>query len=428
MKNRNFIIWLVVAVAALAVVFYLTARRGGEGKFDWQESWNKKAYSEQYDQPYGTQVLYRLLEGYFPGEKMRNIERNIAEELPIDSTARSNYVFIGEGLYLDSLGTARLLEFVGAGNTALIVSKTIPFDLMFHLYYSECDDTPWDDYDTTNDSLGLLMLGEAKANVFMAVQNKPKDYEWAFIDDVFFCDSLPQAPLGYLNDSLVNFAVFPFGAGRFFLHTTPLAFTNYHLMRPETRPYAAKVLGRLTEGPIYWDAYSRVPEVIARRRNGPRDLPNEHPLTYILKQPALAWAWYLLMGTALAYVVFRGKRRQRPIPVLAKNENSSYEFISTIANLHFREKNYQNLCIQSMKLFLHRIRERYGLTTSFASDTRQPRLDADFVQQLSRLSNIAPEPINDLLRQYDNCTRYQPTEDMMINLHTAIESFWKKAK
>ena len=140
------------------------------------------------------------------------------------------------------------------------------------------------------------------------------------------------------------------------------------------------------------------------------------------------WAWYLLLGLAGAYLVFRAKRRQRIIPVLPKNENSSYEFISTIANLHFREKNYQNLCVQNMRLFLAQVRERYGLVAQLDADSLKPRIDAAFLERLSQVAEVPVKQIQDIFTQYTAAVQYEPTEDMMIQLHLAMERFFKQAK
>ena len=172
-------------------------------------------------------------------------------------------------------------------------------------------------------------------------------------------------------------------------------------------------------------------EAVARRRNRSgesRSLDDDHTLSYILKQPALAWAWYLLVGLALTWLIFRAKRRQRPIPVLPKNENSSYEFISTIAHLHFREKNYQGLCIQSMKLFITQLREHYGLLAHLEPQTMKPHIDDEFLRRLSAVSEVPEPQIRDIFTRYLATVQYQPTEEMMVDLHLAMEQFWKKAK
>lgn len=436
MKQQNYFKLALAAIALIGLFWWLGARNN-KPRYDWsEESALNKAYDETNDQPYGAKVFRLMLDGYFPAQAVTNLKSGLIKELPAgDQEKKGTYLFIGAGMYLDSTDTQHLLHFVENGNTALIISKTIPFDLMNYIYYEECADEGWDDYTSRSDSSTLLHLRQpdklSAAPIWYAEQNQKHLYQWSSIPDHIFCEELDQYPLGYMKDSLINFAVFPHGRGRFLLHTTPIAFSNYHLLRPEMQQYAAGVLSHLNEGPIWWDAFSRVPENVTRRRNSrnsPRDLPEEHVLTYILKQEPLAWAWYILLGLAATWLLFRTRRNQRPIPVLPKNENSSYEFINTIAHLHFREKNYKGICVQAMRLFLSHIREKYGVTASIDAPTSRLKIDEHFYNRLSARSEIPEDQIREIVRQYDVVAMYQPNEQHLIDFHLALENFWKNAK
>jgi hypothetical protein len=430
---------VLTAVFALALVggFFYYLYEIGKPKFDWRESaWKKKPYDEKNDQPYGTRTARRLLENYFPDKNLVEIRASLSEELPAQTTG-SNYVFMGEALDLDSLETARLLDFVAAGNTAFLSSKTIPNYIMHRVYADTCTEASWGDYaGVTRVQVSLSLrtpaLPDSTTRFFFAHQNEPLAYEWHYIPDEHFCDAMPQYPLGYLEGDWVNFAHFPHGKGRFLLHTTPLAFTNFSLSHPAARPYAEGVFSHLTEGDIYWDAANSIPEHIGRRNNGSlaadSGLQDKHILSYVLKQPALAWAWYVLAGLALAWLLFRAKRRQRAIPVLPRNENSSYEFISTIAHLHFREKNYAGLSALAMRHFLAQLRERYGLVVSIDPLSELPRTDDLFFKNLATRSELPESEARRVFGLHANTVRYQPTEDMAMELHLALEAFLKTAK
>ncbi|MEO6757835.1 MAG: DUF4350 domain-containing protein [Saprospiraceae bacterium] len=434
MSNRSLQLLIVAAILLLGGVFYYLYE-SAQSKYDWEEvSWNKKSYRQKSEEPYGTHIAYRLLEHYFPGKSLVKITENVGDELPQDSLSGRSYVFIGEALYMDSLSTERLLEFVAAGNTALISSKSIPFDLMFHLYYEQCEETGWDDYAIFNDTVARMGLVEPTLQqrpVFQyARQNQPQNYAWHYIPTRFFCAQQPQRPLGYVNDSVVGFAEFPYGQGRFLLHTNPIVFSNFSLLRPENHPYVEGIWSQLPVGDIWWDDLSQVPEAVSRRRNrGTRGgLDDDHPLTFILQQPALAWAWYLLAGLAGAWLFFRAKRRQRIIPVLPKNENSSYEFIGTIANLHFRERDFQTQSIQQMKLFLAQLRERYGVVAPLDAANWLPRTDDEFFRRLAKLSEVPETQLRLIFAKYADGIQFQATEQTMVDLHLAMEGFFRRAK
>jgi hypothetical protein len=425
-RRIRLIIWLVLLLgAAVFAIFWQSQPR-----FDWTEKkWGKKAYSEENDQPYGSMVLHRLLQNYFPGHSLTDLKTPVSKGLPVDSTGHTNYVFIGESMRLDSLSNRRLLEFVGQGNTALLISKSIPADLMGNVYADsyDCEETGWGDYATLETSIASLSIINPRLDsilvAYYARQNKPRNYTWRYLDSSFFCDDLNYQSLGMLQDSFTVFASFRYGKGKFLIHTDPIVFSNYSLLKPKCHEYVGAVLSWLPEGNIYWDASSRAPEHSSGNANN-----KENPLQYILKQPALAIAWYLLVGLSILWLIFRGRRRQRVIPILAKSENSSYEFISTIANLHFRDKNYRGLCMQSMKLFLAQIRERYNLVAPINPATGQPRIDDAFFKRLVVMSQVPEPQILDIFTQYNHTVNYEPTEQMMTDLYLSMEAFFKIAK
>lgn len=431
MPNRaSIIIFLLCAAAAAAAAhrfFYKPAE-----KFDWTDSKPRSAYSEKNEEPYGARIFYAILQNYFPEKKIREVKENIPKTL---KNARGSYVFIGTGMRLDSLGAQSLAEFVKRGNTALLISNRAPENLLNILRAPFCETPGRLGYvsvwlsDTLRFSLSSPDESAQKSyRFFYAAQNEVAEYQWRYLDEDVFCAEAPFTPLGWMNDQGINFVAVEYGAGVFLFHTTPLAFSNFHLLRPEGRRYAEAVLSRLPEGPVYWDVASRRQAASYSRQANSRDFPDRHPLVFILKQPALAWAWYLLAGLAGAYLLFRAKRRQRVIPVLPKNENSSYEFISTIANLHFLDKNCRGICIESMKLFIAQLRERYGLAPTLDPQTQLPRLEDEQLQRLARITEIPEAQIRALFNQYRQAIQSETTEQMMVDLHLAIERFMQTAK
>ena len=236
-----------------------------------------------------------------------------------------------------------------------------------------------------------------------------------------------MASIGTLNDSLPIFARVAYGDGYFYLHTIPLVFTNIQLLDEEGLEYANRTFSHLQAGPIYWDDYSRVSEWMGRRRNerqyysASRQLSTESPLQYILGQPPLAWGWYLLLSLGLLYLLFRAKRKQRIIPVLEPNTNTSLEFLSTIGRLYFMQNNHKQLALQQMKLWQSYLRERYLLQTR--------DMDSAFVEKLAHKSEISKEVINKILLLYRNISSSTfVSENTLIDFHRLLDNFYKNSK
>lgn len=131
--------------------------------------------------------------------------------------------------------------------------------------------------------------------------------------------------------------------------------------------YAEKVFAHLADAPIYWDVSSRTSEQIARRLNEPsyqprnRGLSAKGPMQYVLSQPSLAWAWYLTLIMSLLYLLFRAKREQKVIPVLAEKKNTSLAFVTTIGRLYFLQNQHKDLIMKKMQFFFERYSRKLPL-------------------------------------------------------------------
>ena len=427
MLKRKYILVLILAVV-LATATLMLLFRNPSKRFDWRET-----YDEESRQPYGAYVIYELLQGFFPDAPVEVMRDSLSGVLPGENES-ANYVFIGQALYMDSSDVNALLHFVEAGNLAFISSKTIPYDLMFHLYYEECDDIYWEDYNVLYDTTVHLNFEHARlradtgyAFTYLARQ-EARPYSWSYIEPFYFCEEeTGLAPIGMMNDSLANFARVRYGEGFFYLHTTPIAFSNLQLLEEPGLEYANRAFSHLQPGPIYWDRYSRAPEWMGRRMNNRnnylsnRELSKESPLQYILGQPPLAWAWYLLLALGVLFLIFRAKRKQRIIPVRDTNVNTSLAFISTIGRLYFIQNNHKKLALQQMKLFRAFLRERYFIQSR--------DLDKSFMERLAHKSEIPEETIEKIILLYKNIRNSSfVSENTLIDFHRLLDGFYKNCR
>ncbi len=416
--RRKLIIVLFLAVVAFLLLWWLFLA-GGRKPYSWREHY--KASSQD---PYGTYLFYELMKDYVGEDAVHKVTDSL--HLHLDTLANSgSYLFIGEALYMDSTDLAGLLHFVAAGNTAFLSSKTVPYDLMFHLYYYECDGILWNDYDVlTSPNIKARMNDFQPVSFFYQRRQDTLPYPWSYIAEDYFCESYNQfIALGRMNDEYVNLAEVPYYKGKFYLHTTPLAFTNISLLDSNRLAYAEGLFSFLPFGEIYWDAYTKVPEAVGRNMNNNYPPANqrisaESPLQYVLSQPPLAWAWYVLLVLGLLYLVFRTRRRQRIIPVAAPNTNTSLEFIRAIGRLYFLQQNHKQLCKQKTRLFLAFLRNRYGL--------QWRGLEEDQLNELSNLSGISEPQLEKLAITSKNLQNaYFVSENSLIDYHQQLDLFYR---
>lgn len=423
--NQRSIILIVTAVLAV-LAFFIITNQSNKQRFNWYDDFKKNS-----KQPYGTVVLHNVLEKYYDEHQVIDITKRLADELPSETEEPANYFFIGKSQYLDTAGQERLLEFVQNGNRAFIFSQDVSSDLMIdHLYY-ECDYEFWHGYRIFSDSSITLNLehpalaSDTGFTYNYIYNHKTTHHDWKYFPSYYFCYDNPEfSDIGTINDTLVNFVKINYGDGAFYLHTTPLVFSNYHLLNDSSRTYVKSVLAHLAKGDIYWDEFSKVPAPLPNYDDytgSQARLNDESPLQYILSQDSLRWGWYLLLGLTFLYLAFRGKRRQRVVPVKEENTNTSMEFVETIGRLYFLQNDHKKLAIQKMKLFLGFIRERYHISTTNQNDK--------FFEKLAAISEIPRENIDKLFNQYSTIENNDTIhENRLIEFHLAMDYFYKNCK
>ncbi len=422
--KRPYLIVGITAVIILGLFIYL--QPDNEKVYDWREH-----YKENKDDPYGTNIIHDLIKNASP-DNFKDLHSSISKSLPDSTETEANYVFIGEGLYLDTADVNQLITFATGGNNVFISSKVIPYDLMYYVYYTQCNDAYWDEYEEFADTTVTFNfnhpdLKDSAGFEFTYIYNNDlAPYSWNYIDSAYFCEETYSfIPLGSMNEQYINFVKMPIGNGAFYLHTAPIAFSNIQLLDENGLNYANKIFTHLSDGPFFWDAKSRVEKRVAQAANNnfnqDRRLSDKSPLKYILQQPPLAWAWYILLSLAFLYLLFRAKRKQRVIPVLAKNENTSLEFISTIGSLYFMQQDHRRLSLQKVKLFYAYVRNHYNLSTS--------DINENFANNLATRSELPLSLINNIIRFAKNVESSNfVSEKTLIDFHTETERFYQNCK
>lgn len=424
MNGRKNILFLGLGLLIAILLFLLSKQQPNY-------TWNQH-YEQNSKDPYGTFFFSELVQQSLSLDTLQLLGTSISNSLPIDTAVASNYLFIGEGLNFSEADEAQLLDFVAEGNAAFISCRVLPNTLMETFYPMPCDSMYWYRLSSFEDTLVGMSLKHPDlypdSNFYYQYyyQKKLRNYNWQYISPIYFCDQdNGLTPLGQINEEKTNFASVKYGEGTFYIHTNPLAFTNLHLLSKEGVTYGQLILSHLHKGPVYWDENSRITEDAGEllNNNQPRNkqLNSKNPLQFILNEPALAWAWYLLLAMGLLFLLFRAKRKQRVIPVLEPNKNTSLQFVATIGRLYFMQSNHKQLALQKMKLLQVFIREKYNFNTR--------ELDDELANKLAVRSEIPLENIQQIFTIYNNVkTAPFVSENTLIQFHKVLENFYQHCK
>ncbi len=415
-KSQKTIVALFAVLGILLLIYFLWINTG-EKSHQWYES-----YRADSDQPYGTLFVKKMLAGYRPdGHFIFNDKKSLADVLP-GIKSKTDYVFIGQSLYLSVDDEDALLKFVMSGNDAIIASLEPPETMLEKFFPYECG------YKITyhandSDSVDLHFYHDTlqtKEHNRYAYRYGSKDemYSWQYMANGIFCDSTKSVvPLGFQEPNRVNFLRLSYGSGNLYLHSNPLVFTNYFLLKPDKVDYAAVVFSHLRGKDVIWDEYSKVP------MTGNKNAYNS-PLYYILQQPNLKYAWWLLLATVLLYVFFAIKRTQRVIPILEIKTNTSLEFIQQVSALHFQNGDHLDMARKKMKYFFYFIRSKYGIQ-------RKATFNEVQVLELAEKSKVNEADVRTIFRQYEiieHNSTYNIPAYRLVDLYYAIDNFYKNCK
>jgi hypothetical protein len=415
MKQHLPVIFFSV-LAVVLLVYFLVNREEGN-RFSWNES-----YKVTSDQPYGTIFIRDLLEKTSAGEFIVNDRKPVKQLFKNNLiNAGTNYIFIGQSIHLDKEDRFQLMKFVESGNDAFISSLDAPTELANDMKVMQCDADLF--YEPVFNASTVM-------NFFHDSIESPSGYRytyrfgadtrtttWPMLDNMLFCeDPGLLIPLGYHGDKHVNFIKIPFGKGNFYFHSNPVVFTNLFMISKENLPYTETALSFLQGDTFLWDEYSKIPYSLNKNNY-------DSPLYYILQQPSLKHAWWLLLITVALYVFFTAKRTQRIIPVLETKTNTTLEYIRHISALYYQNGDHLDMAHKKMKYFLYFIRSRYGIHTQEFTD-----------HQIEKLSGRCGVPADDirvifnLNKSIAHATTHHISGPMLARFHEAIEHFYKHCK
>ncbi|WP_299117994.1 DUF4350 domain-containing protein [uncultured Winogradskyella sp.] len=394
-KRSKIALYVIAAVILLMMIAEVTKPK----PLNWSDS-----YSAADKIPLGCYVLFNELKTFSDGDVLENTESIFLYLNNKEVSDKKQSLFIINGYVgLTEQDANALMDFVDDGNAVFLSSKTL---------YGNLADTL--NLNIKMDYSGLLK--EPANNEFTSPSQKESNrlfkdvIENAYITSV---DTLNTTILGTMSiededESHPNYIKTKFGenGGAFYIHTNPYAFTNYHILNGK-EDYTATVLSYLPKQQIIWDNYYK---------SGRKIITS--PLRYILKSPALKWAFYISMFSLILFVIFKGKRTQRIIPVVDKLENTTVEFTQTIGELYYQHGDFSNIISKKIQYFLEFVRTKYFLDTN--------NLNANFIEKLSLKSTNTKEDskaIVDYLLYLKSKTFHTETE--LVELNKKIETFTK---
>lgn len=357
-------------------LFLMIAAENANKKINWYPS-----FAVKHKMPYGSYIVHQEAKKLF-GNKMKNVRNTPYVYLSKNPNAHGTYVFYNDRINFGETNLKKLLEWTKKGNDLFIsntrfeasIEDSLGIKMKFFLSAEFADKT---------------ILGLLNRNI------KPKDsiiFDKTRTRYVFKSfDTINSTVLGYFGaekDSLYNFIKLKYGKGNIFLHSFPHAFTNYFMLENDNATYTSGLLSYINRKQnIYWDT---------NYKNG---ATSKGILKYIAANPAFLWAYRLIFIGLFLYIIFEGKRKQRPIPVVEPLKNETLVFTKTVADMYLENKEHKRIALLHINHLMDYIRTHLYL------DTR--KWDREFMEKVAEKSKTSFENVRKLFELIDEISGYE---------------------
>jgi len=391
-------LYIYLGILLLLIVGVMWADYNRPKPIDWNPT-----YAVHHKKPFGLFVLNNEIEKLTAPENVERFSKSAYEyldafyeyddSLSIGYTNRGNFLLIDNYTDTDESSWEEVLYYVSYGNNAILSLEYIPEIIQDSLKIEtqrkgfKLNDSMEFSFENGNKKYGYFSKGIGTSHF----------KKW---------NKATTTVLGHQyngQERMPNFIKVNYGDGAFYLHTQPIVFTNFYLLKQPQYRYVEDLFRQLPKAPIHWSQYQQT-----------RSQLSDSPLRFWMSQPGLKNAWYLFLFGMLIFMIFNAKRRQRVVPIITPLTNTTLDFVKTIGNLYFREGDHHTLMEKKIIYFLERLRNDYMM------DTRE--LNEVFIKKLHLKTNKPLEHIQEVVRLIQqHRQRTVSTDKDLYALNKAIE-------
>lgn len=367
-------------------------------------------YNFRDSEPMGSYIAYHYISSLFqngvqPAEKKSFYEHwyNLAQD-------SSLYIILARTVFLGRYEINAMMNYVSNGNTMFISAAYLDEKLLDTLGVDMNPD--WEQVYYLNEyRLDKHDTWVTVTEPGVQTVKKYGFYFTPFTSGFMFPDSSGIQVLGYNEERRPNLIAVNHGNGKFILHASPAAFSNYFLLQPGNAEYIEKIFSYFpakTEA-VYWDNYYR------SKTGG----DNFSIVEFFKKHPPLFFAFLLALALLLLFLSFGGKRKQRFVEEKFPVQNVTVTYAETIGRLYLQKKDNRNMAGKMITYFLEFVRNHYYLNTQI--------LNNEFATALAKKSGQPESSAHRLLQLMRDLENEEQVSNLsLLELQNQIEEFTKK--
>lgn len=370
--------------------------------------------------PFGSQVPYEIMQALFPNEDVTVRERSPYPLLRDGDAATPTLAIITQHYAPGHAEADALIDYIEQGGTVFLSAMRVGRHLRDPLGIELSDIGQADSLTLANPALQhqdpqplerawgshLTAVDTARTTALGAGRHQP------LIDGVSHGD--PQTPPEFVplgdRSTELTFIRWDHGDGVLLLHTVPTVFTNYAAVEDAAWSYLYGVFSYLPDRPIQWVGYY-----------APTRAAAETPFRYLIMNPSLRTALYIVLGLVLLFLLDGLRRRQRMVPVIDPPENTTRTFVETVGRFYRRHGTHAALARDMKQHAAATVHRRYGLTLNLEED--------DMAQRLAQRSAVPIDTVQAViaaLRRIDRPQTSWSNRDL-VTLRRHLDAFYRAA-
>lgn len=358
--------------------------------------------------PYGTAVAKHLLPTLFPraGIHADFSYPGLWKNIDADG-ANQAVILVADYFNADKAELEQLGYFVSRGNVVFLMARAMSEEAVRFFRIRMSSDLLFFQPDADSLQVQLNKPPFAADSVFV--------YPGKRHDGRFYVgDAGTIAMLGKNSAGGTNFIQLNKGSGRFYLHASPLAFSNYFILHKQNIHYYQQALSVIPPNTkvVVWNEYYLQKQDKPSQKGGPNWLGG------LMAVPAFRWGLLTALLFLVLFVLLEMRRKQRVIPPHDRPKNDSLDFVQTLGRLYYDRGDHRNLAEKMSAHFLEHVRLTYKVSTN--------TLDEHFCSLLHAKSGYAFSEINNLIASV-NEIREEPaiSEERLALFHQQLELFYQ---
>jgi len=352
------------------------------------------------DIPYGCSAFKTLIHDQL--DTLVPVNHRPFYNLPPDvSCVPKTYLIVTNQFQPDALDISVILRMVADGNNFLISSLWFSQEFLdtIHLKQNISVNLSYL-LESHTTKISILQKNGVSQSFLLKRNNNQSDFEKL--------DSSITS-IGYNANGKSNFMKIDVGKGDILVSCEPFIFTNYHLLDSNNYEYLQLAGNYLDNKPLVWDEYYKLSNLVM----------STSPLRYVLNNPNLRMAWYLLLIALFTYLFFGSRRQQRMIPIMPVPKNTSLEFAQTLGDLYFQNGNHLELVKKKMQHFKAFLNQHYQMETE----------DGEFLHKIAAKSGIPLKEVTHIFKTYQWISTQTSISYVEMNRFVGmINQFYKKCQ